>query len=224
MPQPLRTWLPNLSFKPSALAERPILAIKIAQISAAWADIEVCLGLVLAVLLNDSARVGVSMYQALAGSNAREDTMLAAAQATLPDQLTKEFILIQKAIRGRARERNPITHGIWSAHPDHTDALVNCPPESLIKDLVHSLSVFQAIEHLPPPTKEFVRSLQIYRASDFDATLTRIEATNAKIIAFSHKISEAHQEKRLLARELMRRAREQAAAAPPRPATSPKSS
>ena len=115
MPQPLTKWLPEIDFDTDALTLRPELAIYIAQVSAAWTEIQVSLGFQLAIMLHAEARTGVSMYLALTGSAAQGSVLEAAAEATLPENLKGEFADL--LIKGRHLALQQLGHRLPPEQP-----------------------------------------------------------------------------------------------------------
>ena len=204
MPQPLTRWLPEIDFSPDALALRPDLAVYIAQVSAVWARIEVSLGFQLAVMLHTEARTGVSMYLALTGSAAQEHVLSAAAEIRLPKELKSEFARLLTTVRARAKERNKIVHGLWSIHPEKTNALINCSPDSLVRDTVGSFSTFLVLGTALPLSEEFVRNLMVYEAKDFTQVLDRLYSLHHELQDFGLRVGTAQRERHELIRQLMR--------------------
>ena len=225
MPQPLKRWLPEIDFTTAALAQRPDLAVRIAQVSAAWAEIQVSLGHLLAIILHTEAGTGVSMYLALTGSAAQEHVLSAAAETKLPKGFKSEFATLLKMVRARSKERNDIVHGLWSVHPKKADALINCPPDNLVRDTVNAFEEFLILGWVRPPSEDFVRNLMVYKAKDFTDILDRLYAARDQLRTFGLRVSEAHRKQLTLADALKRQPATAEASIPPdKSQTNPKES
>jgi hypothetical protein len=136
MPQPLRQWVPT-DFSNEVLTNRPDLAVGIARVSAAWTYLETEIGLLVAIALDTEARVGVAMYLALTGSAAQDRVLAAMVQLKLTEPMQVEFLDFLSEIRTRASERNNIVHALWGVSDKLPDALINCPPDNLIRDVTN---------------------------------------------------------------------------------------
>ena len=70
----------------AALRARPSLAAEIAVVNGIWAEIELFLGMVLAVILGAEARLGITIYLALQSEGPQKEVIKAAASLKLsPD-------------------------------------------------------------------------------------------------------------------------------------------
>jgi hypothetical protein len=203
MPQPLRRWLNDISFNVAAVAERPVLAAGIAGVAAAWADIEIALGLLLAVVPHTEARTGVSMYLALRGSAAQDAALEAAATTWLPKDLQLEFTSLLHTVRRRGKERNRVVHALWGTIPQLPDALINCQPENLVRDVANAYDPYLMLKEKHEPSRGFVQDLLTYDSRDFLDIITRLIETSSDIEKLIRKVSEAHVRRIALARALM---------------------
>jgi hypothetical protein len=190
MPQPLRKWLPGVEFTEEALAQRPNIAAKIAQVAAAWSSVEVDVGLLLAILLDTEALTGVSMYLALSGSAAQDRVLLAAAEARLPDDMQHIMSNMLRDIRARGKERNRVVHALWSVHPTDEKKLINCPPDNIVRSVAKAYDSYSAHKTIftSPPDPEFMGHLLVYGMPDFDDILKRLETLRGGVNVFAHQI------------------------------------
>jgi hypothetical protein len=158
-----------MEFRVDALTKRPDLAIKIAQVSATWTEIEVSMGILLALIFQSSARIGVAMYLSLTGTAAQRSVLLAVAQESVPAELRDEFVDLLDEVRKRSGERNRIVHAMWGAHPSDAAALVNCRPDNMVRDVTNAFDLSRIIGHFDPkPSQDFVDNLLVYKANDFN--------------------------------------------------------
>jgi hypothetical protein len=206
MPQPLRRWMDDIEFTHDALKQRPELAASISTISAFWSEIELEMGLMLAVMLGTEAYTGVSMYLALAGSPAQRASLFAAANAAeLPEDLLTNLRETVAAVKDRAGERNRVVHALWSLHPKDDKQLICCRPENLVR-LVAKASksispsdqftkIFEVFRDDPP--EDFVKDLRCYRKEDFEAILTRIDTLKDQVAKTGSLIGDYLDQKRL---------------------------
>ncbi len=89
-PQPLSKVNPDAAtlFDPGQLAKRPKLAAYPMSVIATWADIDKMLAELLLLKLNSpDLSVGMAMFQALTGGEAKRSALLAAAAVLLPAHL-----------------------------------------------------------------------------------------------------------------------------------------
>jgi hypothetical protein len=203
MPQPLRKWVPSLDFSPATVEQRPDLATCIARVSTQWVQIETALGLLLAVTLDTNARSGVAMYLSLVSSQAQEAAMLAALEARTSTEIQAEFAGMLKDIRARSRERNKVVHALWGVTPEYPDALINCPPSNLVRDVASAMELYYLLMYQGEPSPEFVSNLRVYRRPDFEAIWRRLEATEATLGTFTRKVGDFHVRRHALARALV---------------------
>jgi hypothetical protein len=187
MPQPLRRWVDDITFRSEALSERPELAACIARVASSWARIEVMLGFLLGEMLGTEARTGVRMYLALTGSSAQDASLSAAAEFCLSADLQEEFTSLRREVRSCARQRNTIVHGIWGVTPKLPTSLVYCPPNSLIQGIADAAQP----NGTPQPealSRSFMTDLLEYREKDFLNVIARLDATCEAIGKFTYKV------------------------------------
>jgi hypothetical protein len=173
------------------LDKRPKLAAGIGRVTAAWSEIDVEFGILLAILLGTQARIGVAMYLSLAGSPAQRSTLLAAAEASaLPEDMLLKIEALSEEMRTRVKERNNVVHAVWSIYPGHRDRIINCPPENLVRDVANTYEsyarIFDILEE--PPSKEFMKALRYYTAKDFDQIVNRIKDFKSEIMIVQNEI------------------------------------
>ena len=184
MPQPLKKWDAKIRFDPESLAQRPKLAIKIAQVAAAWTNLEVHIGFLLADIMQSKADVGVTMYLALSGSAAQEAVFTAVAEKYVPGKHMEKLAALLKTIRKRAKERNAIIHATWSLHPDDEAALINCPPQSVILEMGHMISHFKTHGETSTTYEHSLAGVMIYKEQDFEDLLARFKEVRKAIDEF----------------------------------------
>jgi len=191
MPQPLKKWVSDISWQPKDLDKRPELALKIAQVGAAWSQLDLQRVHLLMALLRNGAPTGVRMYLSLSGSASQEAVLTAAFGNFLPDSTQKMFESLMRDIKARARERNRIVHGIWGVSDDYPEALINCQLNDMA---TNSVTRYRIISHvstlgLKPidfekhQQAEFIKACRVYRANDFKDVFRRIANTTNDIIA-----------------------------------------
>ncbi len=185
MPQPLKKWDDRIRFSPDSLAQRPNLAVKIAQVVAASTNLEVHIGRLLAEIMQSKADVGVTMYLALSGSAAKQAVLQAVADQYVLDKTSRnKFSALIKSIRHRAKERNAVIHGMWSLHPGDNQALINCPPQSMISEVARLTSTISHLESHPGTSATYssrLAGIMVYKERDFDNVLARIKTVREDI-------------------------------------------
>ena len=127
-PQPIRKHLSEagrrIVFGPSALYERPKLAVRIAAIASIWAQTDAHLGLVLVAMLKADAQAATAVYLALISGGVRNEALLVAAEFSLLEDVSAELRKILGKLRKSAKERNAIIHGLWGKSSDYPDELI----------------------------------------------------------------------------------------------------
>jgi hypothetical protein len=101
MPQPFsqfhRGEFPKYKLGPIAIAERPVLAVAVAQAIAIWAYVEQELGSLLVKILGGDAGPSLAMYGALVSTAAQNAALNAAAEAVLSPAVHKRFLAVKRA-------------------------------------------------------------------------------------------------------------------------------
>jgi hypothetical protein len=196
MPQPLKQWTDDIQFTKGALTARPAFAMLIANVAAAWSEIEVDMGLALAIILNTEARTGVAMYLALSGSAAQDRSLDAAVQTLLPAELQAEFSQLLAEMRRRGKERNRVIHALWSEYPNDAAKIINCSPDNIVRDVAKSFHAKIKREEvfLTEPSQEFIANLLVYSERDFSDIMQRSQELRDKIQAFALKVDTFHQQ------------------------------
>jgi hypothetical protein len=125
MPQPYRT-KEILPILPHAPAMRPILAVHIAVITALWSNVELELGILLALLLGVHAEIGVGMYFAITSVPGRKAAMEAVAKQQMTEDGQKALVELYRIIGKAQGQRNDVVHGSWTAVERRPKALILC--------------------------------------------------------------------------------------------------
>jgi hypothetical protein len=122
------------------MAVRPALAVKVAHCIAQWSEIEVLLGAFLALLLHANERAALAMYSGLENRSAQLRLILAAAEASLPDQHFRVIsALLSALVRPAMRERDRLAHWMWGFSEQLPDALLIARPSYNLKSLMEAL-------------------------------------------------------------------------------------
>jgi hypothetical protein len=116
------------------MAKRPVLAFKVAECIAEWANTETMLGLLLGFLLHAKARTALAMYMALENRAAQLRMLDSAAKVELDqrhyDVLT---IVMERFVRPLMKTRDKLAHWCWGHSPDlPNDLLLMEPDEALL--------------------------------------------------------------------------------------------
>lgn len=130
-PQPLskvrRSAVPLFGYH--ALGRRPQLAIRVVETVAAWAQVEVALGLTAATLLGANASTVMAMHASLNGFQPRADSLLAAARTRLPERDGDLFEATLGVIRKAATRRHEFAHWLWGYCDELPEALLLVEPK-----------------------------------------------------------------------------------------------
>lgn len=198
MPQPLKRWIDGIQFSSEAISKRPLIASGIAKVAAAWSQVDVELGILLAIILRTEASTGIAMYLALSGSPAQRSTISAAAEhAQLPLELLDRLGTVLNSVRTRGRERNNVVHALWSVHPEKEHLLINCPPENIVRAIADSAirmnpqsdpfhTIFNTFSERP--SQKFIEALRTYKEQDFNDIVERISDLREQVDSFQREV------------------------------------
>jgi hypothetical protein len=126
MPQPLSK-VKSIKFSiwgTIAMSERPLLALAITQVIAAWAETELRLAGLLAIFLKSEMPTGMSMYLNLTSAESRRAVLNGAAQKALTAEKYELYSKTMRAIKPVRDRRNEFAHGIWGFCHELPDALL----------------------------------------------------------------------------------------------------
>jgi hypothetical protein len=140
----------------AALQSRPALAADIAIINAIWAEIELFLGLLLAVILGEDARLGTTIYLALHTEGPQREVIKASASMKLAPDDAKKVELILDRVRNGAMQRNRVCHGLWGYSEAHPNILFLTDKKDVIKFYGHvglEMNLGQALSIIPSMTQ-----------------------------------------------------------------------
>lgn len=179
MPQPFKLKPgQSMSIGHAAIAARPECATEIAQISAAWCEVEYSLIDMFGITTGTSEPTGSDTWLmrpnkiaratlgAIENLHLRITVVKAATAELLDDDAKKELEALAKLLRLRAGERNTVVHGRWGACDD-------AYPNDLI--LIGS------------DDQTYVR----YTPADLKAIVRRVHMASRDVIRFGHKIAAA---------------------------------
>ena len=110
MPQPLSKVKP-IKFSiwgTIAMSERPLLAIAITQVIAAWAETELRFAGLLAIFLKSEMPTGMSMYLNLTSAESRRAVLNGAAQKALTEEKYELYSKTMRAIKPVRDRRNEL--------------------------------------------------------------------------------------------------------------------
>jgi len=136
-----------------------------------WAQIEAQFGTPLAIMLRAEARAGITLYLALTGTSAQREVFRAAARTYLHrhGQTTLDELLKEK--NARAKERNPLVHGIWGTADSYPDALLLSDPARATQEmaeLMYNLNMKSQLMEKRILYQQLVSAkIMIYNANDF---------------------------------------------------------
>lgn len=146
MPQPINKIVPDphCKLETNALADKPKLAIHVAQIFASWARIEQDLDVLLVNVLGANATPALAMFATLAAQHLQLGALEAAAKAALPADDFDIFKAALSAIDSAQTPRNHLAHWSWGSCVQRPDLLILANPKMLsardlrVAKLLHS--------------------------------------------------------------------------------------
>ena len=133
--QPLSNVLPQTTgtldlhlLAPDSMAQRPILALLVAETIAEWAQVECSLGVVLAVILDTEAQTGLAMFLTLTSSSNQMAIVSSAAKAKLTKMDEELFSAVLMLVRTAAKDRHKFAHWCWAYTSRLPEALLLIDP------------------------------------------------------------------------------------------------
>ena len=181
MPQPLSRVKPeaDINIGPQSLHVFPQFLPRIMGVIAQWAHTDGDFANVFAMTLKADIEVGVAVYQAFNGLEARRTALFAAAKKALPEWQQIALDAVWRATKGSRDQRDRFAHHVWGYSVDLPDALL-LMNSSVVVDRNISYRTRLEIKdgrHLVSP-KDFDRSqVFVYREKDFDrAYMDALEA------------------------------------------------
>ncbi len=192
MPQPYKGsgWKSGMD----ALKARPKLAAHIGTIAAMWSQIELQLGILLALILQADAQIATAMYMRLKSETVRLAAIEAVAEEKLTDDLLEEYNTLGEKIRKTGSQRDTIMHGLWAIPDDNPESLVLIDPREFVTWASRAIGAHakrsegrgagRAYIHRTAP---FESALE-YKESDFIDIQNRISELLKEIYKFSAKV------------------------------------
>ena len=120
-----------------AMIVRPLLATKVAQCVAEWAEIENHLGLLLALLLHANEKAALSMFSSVENRAAQLRMLHAAAESSLtPHHFDVLESLITACVRPVMKERDKLAHWCWGYSDELPDALLLTEPSNKLRGML----------------------------------------------------------------------------------------
>jgi hypothetical protein len=112
------------------MIERPHFGACIAAISTSWTFSEDMWGVILSAMLGIQSEAGLAMYHSLIGTGAQRSVLNEMAERYLGPELQAVFRCLMRTMKGRAKERNDIVHGLWFHDPKMENSFVLAPRNS----------------------------------------------------------------------------------------------
>lgn len=167
----------------------PHLGVHIGEVSVAWNLAEEVLAFALAIILRPEGAAGLIIYHALTGSASQRAALNEVADQYLAGDLRDRFKSIIVLMKGRARERNAIIHGLWFIDPkNHPHDLILAPKHpftGLLRGaLPHGGKVGPELACRFPNYEGWL----VYREKDFRDVEQRIRSYMGTINAFIHTL------------------------------------
>jgi hypothetical protein len=183
MPQPLSRVRRDAGvvLTPAAIAQRPHLGMLAMQTVATGSQTEQVAGQILSTLLGADLAIGLAMYEALSGAEAKRAALEGAAKAALLADDFQLFRAVVSVTRSARQRRNEFAHHIWGFSPQLDNALLLVDPRDVLQSAVRirewALELTErirkgeiALSQLDPNTvPKFVppERVMVYRERDF---------------------------------------------------------
>lgn len=194
MPQPFKRGKRQIFMGPSAILQRPEMAISIALVASHWSLLEHSLSLMYTYLLLGQETSAFEFYHDLVDLTLREKAFMAAARDKLPKEIIDEAGLLFVEIRKLAKSRNIVVHGNWATTPTRKRALLLASPKDV------NLKINEMFRYIVTVKKdrsklEAKRTFEVnpdqfvsYTIEDFNDINQRIIKLNEKATAIGLKV------------------------------------
>ncbi|MHB1233898.1 MAG: hypothetical protein ACYCZQ_15135 [Burkholderiales bacterium] len=116
---------------PTAMSERPTLAVKVAEVISIWSAIESEILSIATDILDTDYVAVAAMLGALTSSEAKTAALVAAATEVLNRTDLALFNKVREATKASRNRRNEFAHHIWMYSDDLPDALLLIDPKYL---------------------------------------------------------------------------------------------
>jgi hypothetical protein len=196
MPQPFKRGKRQIFMGPSAILQRPDMAISIALVASHWSLLEHSIALMYTYLLLGQETAAFEFYHDLVDLNLREKAFMAAARDKLPKEIVEETRLLFVDVRKLAKSRNIVVHGNWATTPTRRRALLLANPKDVNLKINEMFKYVVAVKKDKTKLEER-RSFEVnpdqfvsYTIEDFNDINQRIIKLNEKATAISLKVLE----------------------------------
>src|ERR1700730_1171045 len=160
----------------SVMALRPLLASKVAQCIADWTEIEVSLGIFLALLLHANEEAVLAMYGGLENRSAQLRMIESAAQSTLKgEHLDVVSVLMANEIRAAMKYRDKLAHWCWGYSDELPEALLIRKPSYQLASFAEAVRKQGKKEPHDVPLNH--DTVFVVREADLDSFLKRLHYT-----------------------------------------------
>lgn len=147
-------------------------------------------------LLAGRASVAMAMYEVLSENAAQYAALYAAADAALPTDDARLFRITLKKIKKLGADRNILAHGIVANSSAVSDGII-------IVEQKHLMIINRVLFHPPRQDesrqdqvrrnlKEFSKHAFIFRRSDFEEILQKVDHASSLALALSELVMPAH--------------------------------
>jgi hypothetical protein len=210
MPQPLSSFkglkgsvhIGNNTDNPSD--HRPELALLAMKVVSAWSILESFLRGLFVQMLGSNARPAVAMFNALESASAQRAVLRALARVVLSDRDNELFEAILSLFVTAGKDRNKVAHWVWGRADGLPDAVLLCDPDKLMdyrleldeasaRDLQERLVGRRSVRRrpfTPPPLPD--RHIFVWRRTDFEGAIKRIERVTEFVALFRFVVSASH--------------------------------
>lgn len=151
------------------------------------------MGRLLSQFLGAEPGVGMAMYLALSGGEAKRSVLTAAATEALggnPDDLNL-FTLVDLATRPIRKRRNDFAHGIWGTCEELPDALLwhKANEALLLERRIFETAKKQAVLPLLDLYRRYYESVLVYRLSELEESANQALEAQWSIIYLMNALS-----------------------------------
>lgn len=190
MPQPIRR---QCHFEISGFLHRPNHAVVMGHVIGISGRLEANLGWLLALLSRGSATITMSMFHAVASTDAQRAMLIAAAEQSLISPELDVFRDLMDDFRPRYGERSKLVHNLWGHSNDYPDKALWCKTTdaaSLIAKIAAAGDP-EAVRRIAA-AEQLCFKCMAYSVQDLQDVADRLHLYAIRVEAFINELVQSH--------------------------------
>lgn len=168
----------------------PSLVFRMINVLSLWTQMEVALSQAFGMILDVEAETAMTMYTAITNDGSRKSAFMAVANKKLDKEKNAGLLKIFEEIKGRAKVRNKIAHGVWGLSPERPNAVFYTDPNTYIlwQSSLHTAIKSDDVDEAQHLMKRWPNA-EGFEAKDFDTAEDEIIELIGMIENFKHSLA-----------------------------------